>query len=231
MVISGDSVADLFGEVTLGNASDRKIVGAQLAWQVDVGAQKMQPLVGFGPAMTLDLDAAGVVVVGKQHADLPSLFQHLANAPQSGGTITLAVVSVKFEDGSNWTMRLDPETRFRDTESKVNLEQRFRTQLLELKTLAKPRAKNTSPGPSLNGLFGKCQTSDQVLAVVAGIQPAAIGCGPFLVCNPSNMICNLTNYPDGSTLCENTNPCINPYQCHTQCCALNPCTGQLICYV
>jgi hypothetical protein len=108
--------ADVFGQVTLANASKRQVTSAQLAWSIESGGAA-GVVFGFGPTIALKLAPGDVVGAGAQGADVESVFKILGAMPSGGGTVTLSVVLVKYSDGTEWRREVDSGAPFKNTES------------------------------------------------------------------------------------------------------------------
>src|SRR5487761_2574200 len=156
--------ADVFGQVTLANASEKEVRSAQLAWSIE-GGETSGLVFGFGPVMTLNLGPGDVAAAGGQGADAESTFKVLG-ASSPGGAVTLSVLVIRFTDGTEWRRELDPTRAFRDAESPkvyAPFQEKHRQLMLEMQTGGGPAKRG--------GVPQKCLTQAQLAALVAGPHP------------------------------------------------------------
>jgi hypothetical protein len=155
-VVVNGTQADIFGNVTLANASSRQVAKVQLAWSIEAGEGSLL-VFGFGPIMQPDIAPGDAVAAGAQGADATAIFKTLG-ATAGTGTVTRSVVSAQFGDGTEWRRAMDQKAAFRNEESPKayeRFEEKHRQIILEMQV-----------GPP-NRAASKCRTPKEAEALVA----------------------------------------------------------------
>lgn len=103
---------DLCAHVSFLNVSNRPILRAKLGWIV-ADAQNSSHAVPFlGTPFDLNLAPGGIEDVGRQGATVSVVRETLEKLGTTHGTLTVGVVYVKFQDGSEWSYPLAQKRAF-----------------------------------------------------------------------------------------------------------------------
>lgn len=103
---------DLFASVYVANNSPRTILRAQLAWIIADKDHPQRQVISIGTPFDLNLAPSQIREVGRQGAAVSLMNETLAGLGAGRGLVTLGVIHVRFEDGSDWKYPLADKRAF-----------------------------------------------------------------------------------------------------------------------
>jgi len=193
LLVIGSSCGELdfFARVWLVNVSERTIVKYQLGWVVGDRERPGPGTPFLAQAFDIILKPWEVERTGRQGANFSDVIELLKSEGIRNGVVTVGVVYVKFEDGTEWSYPLTGRGRF---ESEYNPElQRKLDPILkkvgeEIKELIKAEPAAPTSSATRPGIFARVLTWARNFFSLPRVWASPEDC-LWLVCNPGLAYC------------------------------------------
>lgn len=213
---------DLFANVYVANNSPRTILRAQLAWIIADKDHPQRQVISIGTPFDLNLPPSQIREVGRQGAAVSLMNETLGKMGASRGLVSLGVIHVRFDDGSDWRFPLADKRAFEVVDD-AEVTRKFGARIKEYFD-KRPQSTASAGGAAHQR---RCLTEAEVKVVKAAFMQGG-GCGSqgfnpwVMTCTAEWHICSVSGISCTDYGCPG-------YGCQTKCCPINICTGQRLC--